>query len=593
MLPFQPESDLVDARSSLCRAVGSVLDELSSGTLPGQAELQQVDCKEEAGRRGAGGILLPGQPQNLAAATQLANEVACFANTPGGGAIVVGVDDRTGELLGTRLDCDWLRHRIYQMVEVAPAVEEREVNGVRLLVLYITAANEPVEDTGGRIRWRVGSNCEPVDRSEWWRHRQGQAGHDSMAASTGRTVDDVSPGAIAIARRYLMAAGSSTEAPRGFAELLRKLGVLSPAGHLSQAGALVFCPMDRDYLTVTVIDVEGGDIVATSPDLRGLSLLEQIATVEARLDPINREIVLRGSFSELPVRRLPPASVREAILNGLVHRDWMQAEPTAVTWVDADSALQVISPGGFMGGVTAGNLLTQRFARHPALADLFRALGLVEKQGMGVDRMYREMVALGHRPPIIVEEPGPRIRTRLSGGDPVVPVMVLTGRIEPAIRRRDVRIALIVDSLLRRPFVTPAAMATVLQRGEDEALEAIDTALECRVDNRPLLTEFKDVWMLSTTALQIVEKAALATNLKARGILPYRRPADPVSVVRSWLAGHDRITSGDHAMLTGLTQPGALNQLKRLEAQGYLTIGTGRGRSAHFLPAGRLKGSRP
>jgi predicted HTH transcriptional regulator len=62
-------------------------------------------------------------------------------------------------------------------------------------------------------------------------------------------------------------------------------------------------------------------------------------------------------------------------------------------------------------------VLTQRFARHPALADVFRALGLVEKQGLGVDRMYREMVALGHRPPVIVEDPGPRVRTRLVGGE--------------------------------------------------------------------------------------------------------------------------------------------------------------------------------
>ena len=39
----------------------------------------------------------------------------------------------------------------------------------------------------------------------------------------------------------------------------------------------------------------------------------------------------------------------------------------------------------------------------------------VDKQGIGVDRMYREMVTLGHQPPRIVEEPGPRVRARLGG----------------------------------------------------------------------------------------------------------------------------------------------------------------------------------
>ncbi|MGH3979664.1 MAG: ATP-binding protein [Pseudonocardiaceae bacterium] len=101
------------------------------------------------------------------------------------------------------------------------------------------------------------------------------------------------------------------------------------------------------------------------------------------------------------------AGAREAIVNGLVHRDWLQPDPVTVTWVQADSAAQIISPGGFVGGVTADTLLTQRYARHPALADLFQALRLVEKQGLGLDRMYREMVVLGHRPPVIVEEGGP------------------------------------------------------------------------------------------------------------------------------------------------------------------------------------------
>jgi ATP-dependent DNA helicase RecG len=59
--------------------------------------------------------------------------------------------------------------------------------------------------------------------------------------------------------------------------LLGRLGALLPGERLSQAGALVFCPADRNYLTVTVFDVEGGDVTASTPDLRGPSLLERMA----------------------------------------------------------------------------------------------------------------------------------------------------------------------------------------------------------------------------------------------------------------------------------------------------------------------------
>lgn len=588
MLPFHPEPDLVETRATIRQAVNGVLARLQAGTLPDEAELEHVDIKEEAGRRGSGGVLLAGQAQNTAAAAQLADEVACFANTPRGGALIVGIENKTGDLLGTALDRDWLRHSIYTRVDLAPDIEEREVNGVRLLVLFVAAANEPVDDTSGRIRWRVGQNCVAVDRAEWWLHRQTQSGYDSMATATARTVVDVSPGAIVAARRYLRSAGSEDHATDGVPDLLRRLGVLRPDGRLTQAGALLFCPADRTYLTVTVIDVEGGDVLLPPPDLTGLSVLEQLATVEDRLDSVNTEVTIRGGFAESTVRRLPPAAVREAVLNGLAHRDWMLSAPVTITWVQADSALQVISPGGFTGGITAETVLTQRYARHPALTDLFRALDLVDKQGLGVDRMYRELVTLGHRPPVIVEEDGPRVRVRLVGGRPVIPVMALAGRIEPAVRRRDVRVALIVDDLLKNPFATAERLASVLQRTPQEAAEALDTAAECRVGTSPLLNRFKDVWILSPAAIGVVEHAATAPDRRARGVLPYRRPDDPIAVVRFWLAAHPRITSGDYATLTGLTQNGSLNHLDRLVADGLLIRGEGKGRNAHFLAGPQL-----
>lgn len=222
------------------------------------------------------------------------------------------------------------------------------------------------------------------------------------------------------------------------------------------------------------------------------------------------------------------------------------------------------------------------------MADLFRALDLVEKQGLGVDRMCREMVTLGHRPPVIVEADGPRIRVRLVGGQPVIPVMALAGRIEPAVRRRDVRVALIVDHLLRYPFATSERMARVLQRTSQEATEALEATAECRVGASPLLTRFKNVWVLSPAALSAVESAAPANARRARGVLSYRRPEDPLGVVRFWLSAHERITSGDYAVLTGLPQTGSLSHLERLVADGLLVRGEGKGRNAHFLRGPRM-----
>lgn len=595
MLPFSPESDLVTARARLRAQVVAVLAKLRTGVLPDKAERQHVGCKEEAGRRGAGGVLLPGTPQNLAAADHLASEVACLANTPGGGALIVGVEDSTGRFLGAALEEDWLRHRVYERVGIAPAVEAVTVDGMRLLVVYVAEAREPVEDLKGRIRWRTGGHCEPVDRAEWWLHRQNVTGHDPMAAVTDHTYLEVSPGAVAAAQRYLSSSGGPGAAPRGASvrDLLNSFGVLRPDGKLTQAGALTFCPADRTYLSLSAIDVEGGDVLLPPLDLSGLSLLEQVAAVEDRLDALNTSLRLEGrhGFAAASVRRLPEGAVREAVLNGVVHRDWMQPDPVVITWIDADSAVRVVSPGGFVGGMNASNVLTQRYARYPALADLFRALHLVEKQGLGVDRMYRDMVTLGHRPPVLVEEEGPRVRVRLTGGRPVLPVMNLVTRIQPTIRQRDVRVALIVYTLLKEPFVTAERLTGVLQRSSDEAAEALEAAAECLVGDEPLLSHYKDVRVLSNAAVAALQVVADRDELRRRGVLPYVKPdiTGAEAVSRKWLSIHDRYTSGDHALLTGLTTTGARGQLERLERDGLLIRGEGAGRNSHFIAGPGLK----
>jgi ATP-dependent DNA helicase RecG len=95
-----------------------------------------------------------------------------------------------------------------------------------------------------------------------------------MAAPTRWRLPDCSQGALARARRYLSSSGvpgADDLAGASDSELLSRLGVLPPDGYLSQAGAVAFCPCDHTAIEFTVIDVEGGDVLAHPPDLAGLS----------------------------------------------------------------------------------------------------------------------------------------------------------------------------------------------------------------------------------------------------------------------------------------------------------------------------------
>lgn len=408
--------DPVAARDALHQAVNQVLARLTSRQQLSRLETEHVDLKEEAGRRDRTGALLPGSAANPDAANQLAGEVRCFANTPGGGAIILGIEDKTLSPLGTQLEIEWLRQRLDDLTGIAPAIEERDIRGFRLLVLLISESPEPVEDPDQRLRWRVGDRCTTVDRAEWWSHRADRIGVDFMAAPTERRPTDITSRTRAAARDYLRQGGDTDAADADDTQLLTRIGVLRPSGTLSQAGALVLCPSPRSLVELSRLDVAGGDVTLRYTHQPGASLLEALAEIESRIDAINAVRPQSRGFVESGQRLLPARAVREAILNGLTHRDWFQGEPTTVRWIEVDATLEVTSPGGFTGGVTAVNALTTRHSRYPALADLFRALRLVDRQGVGVPRMYQTMLAEGHRAPLLEELPGPRVRTTWPDG---------------------------------------------------------------------------------------------------------------------------------------------------------------------------------
>lgn len=550
--------------------VAALLASEQDGALLSTEETAAVDLKEEAGRRN-GPQLEPGLAQNPEAATKLADEVACLANSPGGGALILGVEDRTGQVLGTELDVDWLRQRINRAVSVAPDIVVQYVAGQRVLVLYVAESPEPIHDTGDRLRWRVGDECARIDRSEWWQHRERARETDPMAAPSGATPDDVTQGALRLVRSHTGADPMETDE-----DLLRRLGAVRSDNRLSQAGRLLFTPAARPLIELTVLDVHGGNVINRVVPDSSSSLLEQLDNVEKALETLNDFVVHTDSFAAESVRKVPPNAVREAVLNGLIHRDWNRSELTDVRWIEHDSTLVVRNPGGFTGGISADNVLSNRHARYPALADLFRAMGLVEKQGLGVDRMYQAMISLGHRPPIIAEEAGDRVTCTLVGGPPVRPVMELVGRIRPTARQKDYRIAIIVDALLHRPFLALRDVADALQSDAASADVALQAATQSTVDGEALIRTYKDVWVFGRSSWRLVAVRRASTS--GPEVLPHASTDSHRlrAVVDAWLGAHPAITSGDLTELTGVARGTAQRALQDLEGTDLRKVGGGR-----------------
>ncbi|MEJ5997907.1 DUF5635 domain-containing protein [Corynebacterium sp. H130] len=518
------------------------------------------------------GLLEPGRSENQAALDPIADEVACMANTPGGGALIVGIEDKTGRIIGTELDIDWLRQGIYSRIDVAPDIVEKRVQGQRVLAIFVAAAAEPVEDTGNRLRWRVGDSCKPVDRSQWWEYQRAQAGFDPMAQVSAATIKDVRPGAVALARNRDPAFAELTDE-----ELLRGIGALDAQGFLSMAGKLLFTSAGRAVIELSIFDVYGGKVLNRVVPEPEKTCLEQLELIGQALGVVNKNNTVVEGFVHKPVPEIPRSAVREAMLNAMIHRDWNRSEAIDVRWIELDSTLIVRSPGGFPKAITVDNVLSNRAARYPALADLYRAIGLVDKQGVGVDRMYQSMIALGHRPPTIEEVVGPFVETTLVGGRPVLPVLELMSGIVPEARQEDYRIAIVLYLLFQRPFVTVDTVARGLQAGHESAHNALEAARQTTVAGVPLITPHAGVWLLGESCRDILRKAEPTPFSPARYLSTEQVELENSAML--WLREVGDLATSDLMALNGISRGTAKAGIDVMaEAGVVIPIGNGRSR---------------
>lgn len=553
--------------------VVSVLARLAAGSLgpADNVETKHVDLKAEAGLWSSAGRL-PSTPHNEVAAKALAVEAACMSNTDGGGALVVGVED-DNRLSGTALDAEWLRRRIYDLSQrqltVEPAVHD--VAGHRLLVLRCPEAVEPVR-IDGSIRWRVGDACVEVDAATWHDQRLRRLGYDWSTQPSAVPAASARSGALETAREFLRASREEHAlelADASDLDLLTRLDVVTADGQLTNAGVVAFVGREVSALDYVRRDVAGGDSV-NRVRRGGRGLVEELSEVEQAIRLANPIRHVPDGLVAGQVRELPPGAVRESVVNGCVHRDWHTVAPTLVE--HEGGTLVVTSPGGFIGGVTPENIMTHPSQpRNRSLAELFAALRVAEREGIGVDRMVREMVRLGHNPPFIQEVAGPHVRTALVGEVIDQGWMRFLAQVTPDRARNDLNSLLLLRHLVDHWWVDAARGALLLQRTAVEAAAALATLADARVAGAELMAEVAGVpgdappaWHLT---VQAVEMLAVAD----REVGHRRRPVTRTQVAREWALARGRVSTTELGSLVGAAASNLGSVLKALEQDGVLT----------------------
>jgi ATP-dependent DNA helicase RecG len=454
-----------------------------SGARASDVESEMVDFKEEAGTV-ARGQRQPIAPRHEPAAEALAIEVACLANSSAGGVLVVGVVDALSgfdALVGTYLDLDWLKERIWSLTAPNYAgffIEEHIEHGARLYLIVVEPALEEIR-AGGKLRTRHGRRCVELTGDDARRFLEARRGFDWSAEASGLHLSDAESRAVdAAARLYAARHDARPSSPRELASRMRVLHDDGDDPELNRAGALLLAPFEPAivWAQLLITDVEGMParqaLIGRAPLILFIDdafrLLDDVAFPAA---PVVVGLIRRE------LRAVPQPAYREALVNAVMHRDYRlerQATYAVATGAPADT-LKVRSPGGLPAHVRVDRLLAaQSSPRNEALAHALWALGVAERQGVGIKTMYRTMLRDGHDAPEIVEQAG-ELTIVLSGGAPDVGLRAFFDDLEARDRiiEGDPSVVIAIRELLVRTPLRPERLAEIAQRTPAEALTTL------------------------------------------------------------------------------------------------------------------------
>lgn len=189
----------------------------------------------------------------------------------------------------------------------------------------------------------------------------------------------------------------------------------NPNRFLTQAGidAAAYPGMEKDYAARERQTFRAPMVALYAADgsLVEAGLVEEAVAFVQRNSQVTAH--LAGGTRRQDQWAYPQEAVREAIVNALVHRDYLLLGTNIEISIYADR-LEIISPGRLPNGITPDRMRTGcRSARNQLLKDVMRDYRYLEHMGMGVPRkIVRAMRELNGTEPDLVED-GERFIVRL------------------------------------------------------------------------------------------------------------------------------------------------------------------------------------
>lgn len=220
-----------------------------------------------------------------------------------------------------------------------------------------------------------------------------------------------------------------------------------------------------------------GTEVRVNKDFRQ-PLLYTIEKMREMLTPWNPEREFEDGLFRVPVPEFDNRAYREALVNAFGHRDYAALGRVRVL-VD-DEGLSIANPGGFIEGVTIENLLTvEPHGRNECLMNALKRIGLAEKTGRGVDRIYEGSLIYGRPLPDYTGSTSAMVRVFIARSAPDELFMkMLRDEQEKVGKPFSIRSLLVLDTLKHQRRLTVQDLSKQLHATETTIRATLEALVE-------------------------------------------------------------------------------------------------------------------
>ena len=314
--------------------------------------------------------------------SHLGREICSFANSLGG-RILLGVSD--DGMIRAVQNGNRLRSEVQSIarnLDPPLMVSVEEVGGV--LVVDVPSSRFKPHSSAGKFYLREGATCQQMGRDEIreFFYQEGLVYFDEKENERFSWPNDLDQDAY---DQMVRVCGITPSLDQE--QLLKNLGLLKN-NFMTYAGSLLFgksvsrlvpgasvnCCLFQGTTKTRILDqkIYAGDFLS--------NYHHAVSYLVAHLNT-----AYEIGFERKERLELPEGALREALLNAMGHRDYRTPGDLQVHIFQ--DRVEIINPGGLVGGLTLETLGCQSIPRNPLLFGMMHRMNLVEKVGSGLKRI--------------------------------------------------------------------------------------------------------------------------------------------------------------------------------------------------------------